>query len=131
MSKRVWLLPVVLTAILMLLAAAVATTGSDMRGTVMLIAIVGGLSTISGAIQYRMTELVLTTHRVSGTTGLLRRQSIDTPLSKIEGLNVRRDLLGGASVVVRGVGGSKTGFNYIANHREFRAAANDTIFARS
>jgi uncharacterized membrane protein YdbT with pleckstrin-like domain len=72
-----------------------------------------------------------TNKRVLVKIGWLRRQSLETLLSKIETIGVEQDILGRAldygTIVVTGTGGSKEPFRTIASPMEFRRAVQEQI----
>jgi hypothetical protein len=82
-------------------------------------------------IRYRTSEFAVTDRRVLIKTGLISRRSMETNLSKIEGINVDQDipgrLLGHGSIVVRGTGGGSEPFKTIARPLLFRKVVQEQI----
>lgn len=86
---------------------------------------------ISGYITKATTEVALTNQRVILKWGLVRRNTIETYLDKVEGIAVDQSILGRllnyGSVAVRGTGGGTTPCPGIASPQEFRRAVNEHI----
>ena len=59
------------------------------------------------------TKLVGTNKRILGKTGVIRRNSVDLPLNKVESVTLKQSIMGRifqyGSVVVHGTGGKTTG----------------------
>src|SRR4029077_15877126 len=84
------------------------------------------------AVIERMTsEFAVTNKRVLIKTGLIRRHSLETLLSKIESIGVAQSILGRilgfGTIVISGTGGSKEPFHRIANHMMFRRRVQEQI----
>ncbi len=66
-------------------------------------------------------------------TGLIRRHSLETLLSKIEGIGVAQSILGRipgfGTIVISGTGGSKEPFHKIADPMMFRRRVQEQIAA--
>jgi uncharacterized membrane protein YdbT with pleckstrin-like domain len=77
------------------------------------------------------TELALTNKRVIAKFGLIRRDSVDLALPKVEGINYTQSilgrLLGYGSIVVRGTGGGGTPIPRIAAPDVFRNAVSQRL----
>lgn len=86
---------------------------------------------IGGLVTKATTEVALTNQRVILKWGLVRRNTIETYLDKVEGIAVDQSilgrLLGYGSVSVRGTGGGGTPCPGIASPQEFRRAVNEHI----
>ena len=86
---------------------------------------------INAVIVFFTTECVLTDMRILGKKGLVRRETIEIHLSKIEGFQVKQSILGRifnfGSVTITGTGGLKTPFQGIANPLDFRSLINEQI----
>lgn len=82
------------------------------------------VSYIWAQILYSTSEFVVTNKRVVIKVGWLRRRTVETMLSKVEGINVEQSLfgriLGYGSIIVTGTGGSQEPFRNIGNPFEFR-----------
>jgi len=83
-----------------------------------------GLSFIS-------TEFGLTDRRIIAKTGIIRRDSLELMLSKVEGISVSQPifgrLLGYGTIQVSGSGGTKQKFPNIAEPMELRRRVNDQL----
>jgi uncharacterized membrane protein YdbT with pleckstrin-like domain len=83
------------------------------------------------AIRYKTSEFAVTNRRVLIKTGFISRRSIETNLTKIEGINVDQNvggrLLGYGSIVVRGTGGGSEPFRTIAEAMVFRRVVQEQM----
>lgn len=74
------------------------------------------------------TELAITNRRVIAKTGLIRRNTIELKVTRVESLGVHQGILGRifnfGSIVVKGIGGSNAPIPYIAKPLEFRKRVN-------
>ena len=98
------------------------------------ILMVGVLVTgLSAVIERRSSEFAVTNKRVLIKTGLIRRHSLETLLSKIESIGVDQSLLGRilgfGTIVISGTGGSKEPFHRIADPMMFRRRVQEQIAA--
>ena len=70
-------------------------------------------------LTYIFSSLVIKKKQVILCTGILIRQTIDIPLSKIESIDIRQSilgtLLGYGSLVITGTGGTRQFVNYISH----------------
>jgi hypothetical protein len=86
---------------------------------------------IGGLVTKATTEVALTNQRVILKWGLVRRNTIETYLDKVESLTIDQSilgrLLGYGSVSVRGTGGGGTPCPGIASPQEFRRAVNEYV----
>ena len=86
---------------------------------------------INALIVFFTTECVLTDMRILGKKGLIRRETTEIHLSKVEGFQVKQSILGRifnfGSVTITGTGGLKTPFQGIANPLDFRSLINEQI----
>jgi uncharacterized membrane protein YdbT with pleckstrin-like domain len=89
--------------------------------------------TITSSIARASSELAVINKRVLIKTGLIRRQSLETLLSKVETIRVDQGILGRmwdyGTIVVSGTGGSKEPFRNIAAPMEFRRVVQEQIVA--
>lgn len=92
---------------------------------------VGAVVLLQAIIIYTTTEFAVTNYRVIAKTGLIRRASVELPLSKIESIQVKQGLSGRAfnygTIIVAGTGGTKEAFPNIAYPMEFRKLINESI----
>jgi uncharacterized membrane protein YdbT with pleckstrin-like domain len=128
-----WLVFVV--PILLLIAAIwLFSLGGNIAKTLAFILIVGVLVTgLSAVIERQTSEFAVTNKRVLIKTGLIRRHSLETLLSKIESIGVAQSLLGRilgfGTIVISGTGGSKEPFHRIADPMMFRRRVQEQIAA--
>jgi|SoiMethySBSTD1v2_1073268.scaffolds.fasta_scaffold373582_2 uncharacterized membrane protein YdbT with pleckstrin-like domain len=128
-----WLVFVV--PILLLIAAIwLFFLGGDIAKILAFILMIGVLGTgLSGVIERQTSEFAVTNKRVLIKTGLIRRHSLETLLSKIESIGVDQSLLGRilgfGTIVISGTGGSKEPFHRIADPMMFRRRVQEQIAA--
>ena len=74
------------------------------------------------------TELAITNRRIIAKTGLIRRNTIELKVTRVESLGVDQGILGRifnfGSIIVKGIGGSNAPIPYIAKPLEFRQRVN-------
>lgn len=103
--------------------------GSISAGVLFLIfaAIMG----IGSFISYTTSEFAITNKRVMVKVGFIRRHSLETLLTKVEGVQVKQGILGRilgyGTIVVIGTGGSKEPFPKISAPLEFRKQVQEQI----
>ncbi|AWL28970.1 PH domain-containing protein [Acinetobacter defluvii] len=77
------------------------------------------------------TELALTSRRIIAKSGLVRRNTIELKVNRIESLGVDQGVLGRilnfGSITVKGIGGSHAPIPYIARPMEFRQQVNNFL----
>ncbi|QOW46928.1 MULTISPECIES: PH domain-containing protein [Acinetobacter] len=77
------------------------------------------------------TELALTSRRIIAKSGLVRRNTIELKVNRIESLGVDQGVLGRilnfGSIAVKGIGGSHAPIPYIARPMEFRQQVNSFL----
>lgn len=98
-----------------------ALTGSQMGWFVLPLPV---FMMVAPAVAYAGSELVITNARVLIKTGVIRRQSLEMFVAKIESVAIDQGFLGRlfdyGTVVVRGTGGFEERFENIARPLEFR-----------
>ncbi len=91
--------------------------GAALLGVALLIA-------IPPAIRYLSSDFAVTDKRVLARMGILHRQSLETLLTKIEGIGVEQDLwgrlLGYGTITITGTGGTRESITGIPRPLEFR-----------
>jgi uncharacterized membrane protein YdbT with pleckstrin-like domain len=96
-----------------------------------LLAVLGIIRLVAAYIHSTTTELALTNKRVIAKFGLIRRESVDLALAKVEGVNYTQSVLGRlfgyGSIVVRGTGGGGTPIPRIAQPDLFRNAVSKRL----
>ncbi|MGC4000144.1 MAG: PH domain-containing protein [Anaeromyxobacter sp.] len=92
----------------------------------------------SGAIAYlsmSTAEFGVTSKRVMIKVGFIRRQSLETLLTKVEGVAVNQGILGRilgyGTIVVNGTGSTRTPFANISEPDAFRRAVQNQLEAAS
>jgi len=101
--------------------------GAALLGVALLLA-------IPPAIRYLSSDFAVTDKRVLARMGILHRQSLETLLSKIEGLGVEQDLwgrlLGFGTITITGTGGTREAISGIPRPLEFRRQVQAQIVAQ-
>ncbi len=104
------------------------------QGVGQTVRMVGGLivfalaffQTVSAVLTYKSSEFAVTNRRLIVKVGLIRRESLETMLSRVEGLDVNQTLPGRllnyGTIVIRGMGGHVKAFSNISNPMELRSA---------
>ena len=83
------------------------------------------------AVHVLTTELALTNRRIIAKSGLIRRNTIELKVNRVESLGVSQGVLvrifNFGSIVVKGTGGSHAPIPYIARPMEFRQQVNNFL----
>jgi membrane protein YdbS with pleckstrin-like domain len=122
LHKIVYLTPL-LVAIAVILAAvpAFATDRFTWAAVALALALV---PLIYAQIRYSSSEFAVTNKRVIIKVGFIQRRTLETLLSKVEGIEVHQSVLGrmidSGTIVVTGTGGTREQFSNIAAPLEFR-----------
>lgn len=86
--------------------------------------LIGSAWTAIGIIQWKATEITITTRRVLIKTGVLHRHTTEVLLAKIESVSIDEApiarMLGFGKVTIHGTGGTPGTFERIADPHEFR-----------
>ena len=97
-------------------------------GFFLLIAIIWG---ISAFISFKTSEFGITNKRVLIKVGFIRRSSLETLLTKVEGIQVNQGILGRimnyGTILVKGTGGTSNPFHKIEAPLEFRKKVQEQI----
>ena len=124
----IFLGPIILFAISLILASGASEGAKALFGFLFFIP---AIWLISAAISRRTAEFGITNKRVLIKTGFIKRNSVETLLLKVEGIEVNQGILGRilnfGTVVIRGTGGSYNPFKKIADPIEFRKIAQEQI----
>lgn len=82
-------------------------------------------------MRVKSTELALTTKRVMAKAGIIRRDTVELRLEKVEGLYVTQSMFGRmlnyGTIVVSGTGGLKTPIPFISDPIYFRNIFNEFL----
>ncbi|MBJ8441014.1 PH domain-containing protein [Acinetobacter junii] len=93
--------------------------------------LVGVVLIVIAIINVITTELAITNRRIIAKTGLIRRNTIELKVNRVESLGVNQSILGRifnfGSIVVKGVGGSNAPIPFISNPLEFRQQVNNYL----
>jgi uncharacterized membrane protein YdbT with pleckstrin-like domain len=118
---------VILGVALQVLARDYWYAGAALVGVALLLA-------IPPAIRYFSSDFAVTDKRVLARMGIVQRQSLETLLSKIEGLGVEQDLwgrlLGYGTITLTGTGGTRESIAAIPRPLEFRRQVQAQIVAQ-
>lgn len=86
---------------------------------------------IGAYLQYKSSEFGITNKRVLIKIGLIRRVSLETMLSKVEGIQVFQGILGRllnyGTIIIKGTGGTSNPFTQIDSPLEFRKKVQEQI----
>jgi hypothetical protein len=97
--------------------------GSIFFGGVMLFLAV--ISFVNDLISYQCSEYAITNKRILMKVGFIRRKSLEIFLDRVEAVFVEQNIFGRilnfGTVVIIGVGGTKSHFFFIANPLKFRS----------
>ena len=87
-------------------------------------AVVGLIVWLAAWVRQRSHEFAVTNKRVIIKTGVLNRRTVETMLSKVEGVSVDQPIMGRicnyGTVTITGTGGTRESFDNIADPLEFR-----------
>lgn len=93
--------------------------------------VISGIVGLVGVLKRRAAEFVVTNKRILAKVGVLRKQTAEIFLGKIESVGVNQNLrgriLGYGSITLRGTGGSVESFQRIADPFEFRRQVQEQI----
>lgn len=82
-------------------------------------------------LRINSSEFAVTDKRVLIKVGILKTQSLETMLNKIEGIHVEQGIIGklvnSGSIIIKGTGGTNNPFSNIDKPFEFRSAVNEQI----
>ena len=110
-------------AIVAILALVIVLESGDWPVFWLLVA-AGVVSYLWAQILYSTSEFAVTNKRVVIKVGWLRRRTVETMLSKVEGINVEQSLIGRlfgyGSIIITGTGGTQEPFRNIGSPFEFR-----------
>ncbi len=91
------------------------------------------LTSIPSLIVFKTSEFGVTNKRVIVKIGWIQRHSLETLLTKVEGIQVNQEILGRilnyGSITISGTGGSREPFHKIAAPLEFRRKVQEQIVA--
>lgn len=86
---------------------------------------------VSAFISFKTSEFGITNKRVLIKVGFIRRTSLETLLTKVEGIQVNQGILGRifnyGTIMVKGTGGTSNPFHKIEEPMEFRKKVQEQI----
>ena len=86
---------------------------------------------VSAFISFKTSEFGITNKRVLIKVGFIRRNSLETLLTKVEGIQVNQGILGRifnyGTIMVKGTGGTSNPFHKIEAPMEFRKKVQEQI----
>lgn len=94
------------------------------------ISVVGWFFLPRDLIAFFTTKLIITNKKITGRTGLLNTNQLDSPLNKINGVQVKQGLLGkifNYGTININTAANLFHFNLISNPHEFAATLNNQI----
>ena len=123
----VFIMPSILTAAVLL-----AFLGKTVLTILAVLSAISGISWLSMAfITYKTSEFAVTNKRVLIKIGLIRRESLETLLQKVEGIHVEQGIVGRmfdyGTIIVKGTGGTSNPFKTIQAPFEFRKKVQEQV----
>ncbi|MDF1645958.1 MAG: PH domain-containing protein [Legionellaceae bacterium] len=102
----------------LVLSAWLGTTFPSFHEVSLLFMVVGLIWSVLMWLTYQFSSLTIKKKQVVLRTGILVRQTIDVPLSKIESIDIRQSIIGSifkyGSLVITGTGGTRQSMGYVA-----------------
>lgn len=92
--------------------------------------LIGFIWIVKDLISFFTTRLIITNKRVNGKTGLINTNELDSPLNKINGVQVRQGLFGkifNYGTISITTAATVFNFNYIDKPNEFKTILNNQI----
>jgi uncharacterized membrane protein YdbT with pleckstrin-like domain len=109
---------------LLFLTGAILFARNDNTTGAAIILVIGAVPVAGAYLRYRCSEFAVTDKRVLIKTGIIRRHTLETLLSKVENISVEQGLLGRlldyGTIQVTGTGATRETFADIAAPLEFR-----------
>lgn len=119
------------TAIWFVIALFLFLGGKESAGAGGVCILISILTGIAAYINYASSEFGVTNKRVLVKVGFIRRHSLETLLTKVEGIQVNQGILGRmlgyGTIIVSGTGGSKEPFHKISAPMEFRKKVQEQV----
>lgn len=92
--------------------------------------IIGFIWSVKDLIKFFTTKLIITNKRVNGKTGLINTNELDSPLNKINGVQVRQGLFGkifNYGTISITTASTVFNFDYIDKPNDFKTILNNQI----
>jgi uncharacterized membrane protein YdbT with pleckstrin-like domain len=100
-----------------------------LRSVAMILLPIALVALLATYVRYRTSEFAVTDRRVIIKTGLIGRRTLETQLSKVEGVGVDQSIsgrvFGYGKITVKGTGGTSEPFAMIAHPMRFRKAVQE------
>ena len=100
-----------------------------LRPVAMILLPIALLALLATYVRHKTSEFAVTDRRVIIKTGLIARRTLETQLSKVEGVGVDQSIsgrmFGYGNITVKGTGGTSKPFAMIANPMRFRKAVQE------
>lgn len=126
--------PIIFTVIIALIILVLLFTGGDAAAVgyfFLLFLFIAIIRVISSFIAFKTSEIGVTNKRILIKVGWIRRTSLETLLTKVEGIQVNQGILGRilnyGTIVIKGTGGTSTPFHKIEAPLEFRKKVQEQI----
>jgi uncharacterized membrane protein YdbT with pleckstrin-like domain len=131
LHKIVYILPVLVGLILILVA--VGAFARDVPGLALVALVFALIPLVWAYIMYSSSEFAVTNKRVIIKVGFIQRRTLETLLSKVEGIEVHQGILARlldfGTIAVTGTGGTREIFRNIAAPLEFRRQVHAQVTA--
>lgn len=105
--------------------------GIDIAWFGVILWVIGLLPLIGRIVKYLTTEITVTSQRITRTSGLLNRTSLEVLLSKVESISIQQKLtermFGSGTVAVIGSGGTINRFEHMANATQIRQIVQEQV----
>ena len=129
-TKLHWILflgPIAFTIIAFIFFAA----GKNIAPVGILFFLIAIVWAVSAFISFKTSEFGITNKRVLIKVGFIRRNSLETLLTKVEGIQVNQGILGRifnyGTILIKGTGGTSNPFHKIEAPMRFRKKAQEQI----
>jgi uncharacterized membrane protein YdbT with pleckstrin-like domain len=117
--------------IFLILAVVFLASGKEIAILGALFILIALLSALSAFISFKTSEFGITNKRVLIKVGFIRRNSLETLLQKVEGIQVNQGILGRifnyGTILIKGTGGTSNPFHKIEAPMEFRKKVQEQI----
>ena len=128
------LVPIIFAVIFAVIALIMIFAGGDAAAVgyfFLLFLFIAIIRVISSFITFKTSEIGVTNKRILIKVGWIRRTSLETLLTKVEGIQVNQGILGRilnyGTIIIKGTGGTSTPFHKIEAPLEFRKKVQEQI----
>jgi len=126
--------PIIFTVIIALITLVLLFTGGDAAAVgyfFLLFLFIAIIWVVSSFITFKTSEFGVTNKRILIKVGWIRRTSLETLLTKVEGIQVNQGIFGRilsyGMIVIKGTGGTSTPFHKIETPLEFRKKVQEQL----